>query len=240
MRFAGISGSCGSGLVLQSVGVAFSSKRFITVVNSDKYKGAALLGVVGGLLPVSQKSVVVSKGSVHRVPSVGLEERVKCIMRRNKLFPRFAMGRGLRVIPRLRKLRPRGQRRQVGRLLSVMGLSPGLCDGDCPYRLSNKRHREIKITETFTASSSLVLVSRPFSTLSPLAERRLRSRVIGLRGRCRGAVMFIARSVSRTVGYTSGVYFVRGKAIVRFSGARRVLERPTGSCIRGFMKGGHL
>lgn len=51
--------------------------------------------------------------------------------------------------------------------------------GRCPGRLSNNVGRHITVTETCTMGPRMLLVSRPFKTLSTRAEARLRARLLG-------------------------------------------------------------
>lgn len=91
------------------------------------------------------------------------------------------------------------------------------------------------MAETLTTGPPVVLVSRPFDTLSPVDERGLRSSLVRLRGGVRGAVIFIARSVGRTLGLNSHVYIVGSKGVIRINAPRRLLTGPS-SFIQRFIK----
>lgn len=91
----------------------------------------------------------------------------------------------------------------MGRLLSSCNLSG--FHSTRPSRLSKKVHRETTLVHALTLGPRLLLLSRPFSTLSSRAELDMDSSVNGVLHRRGGATVLIARSVSRTVDVTSQI-----------------------------------
>lgn len=156
------------------------------------------------------------------------------MFRRFNLLPRQAMLDGVTFKLRLRKMPGRRHRGGTCRDVTIMKL--GKCRGRHISRLSKNVRRHIKLTHTLTGSPRILLVSRTFSTLSPLVHRRVRSRLLSLRRGVGHAVIFVARSLSRTVGLNSHVTVVGSNRIMRIKAPRRVLASPTGSCIAHFAR----
>lgn len=80
-------------------------------------------------------------------------------------------------------------------------------------------------------SPSILLVSRPTSTLSPVSATGMRRLVRRLGGRC--AVIVIARGVRRTTHIDSGATFFCVNGVIRCSSAGGVFAGPNGRTARG-------
>lgn len=80
-------------------------------------------------------------------------------------------------------------------------------------------------------SPSILLVSRPTSTLSPVSATGIRRLVRRLGGSC--AVIVMARGVRRTTHMDSGATFFCVNRVIRFSGAGGVFAGPRGRTARG-------
>lgn len=232
-------GTAGYAMTIGGTGLAVGRKRFFMVVKLSNDNGSALLHYVGQLVGPAGKRMLVGKASVATTSSGRLlrvhHQRVTVIFRGFNLLPRHDILDGVTFNLRLRKIP--GRRHRGGTVGDVRVIKLGKCRGRVIKRLSNKVRRHIKLTHTLTGSPRVLLVSRTFSTLSPLVHMRVRSRVLTLRSGVGGAVIFVARSLDRTVGLNSHVTVVESKRIIRIKASRRVLARPTGSCITEFMRG---
>lgn len=140
----------------------------------------------------------------------GLHSVRDCIARSARLF-RSDVGGGLGVT---------GLSTASSRVVSTYGGTsirsfvvdlPGNCSAvinRLNSALSNKRGRELKLTETFLRGTPLVLLSRPADGLSDLG----RTMVLGSLGRREsgGAIILMSRERS-AVGVTSAICYIRGK-----------------------------
>lgn len=95
----------------------------------------------------------------------------------------------------------------------------------CPSRLSKNRRRQINVTHTLTIGPSIVLFSRPASTLSPRLINRILRIVHGLTRR-NAAVIVIARRVAFTGRITGHIVFVSRKIVIRRNTPRTVFNGP--------------
>lgn len=199
----GLGGSFKSLRMLGSVSVAMGRDSIIYLVNTDKSNGDALLHYLGFLRLGSDNGVVFrNRGIRGRARSLGgMERGMKVIFRRFRLFPRVAILRGIVRTPlRIGGLPGSRMGGSTRSLLGGMKLSSGR--GMCPSGLSNKRGRHMTVTETLTVGPSVVLFSRPASTLSPRLMKRILSAVGRLTLR-KVAVIIIARRVNFTERMTS-------------------------------------
>lgn len=223
-------------LNMGSTDLTVRRNRVFIVVKLSNSNGSAVMHLLGHLVRPAHKRILVSNISVTGVSSTRLhrihEGGVTVIFRSFTLVPRVAILSGATFNVRLTKVGTR--RHQRGTLSTLHRIKLRGCTRDCPSRLSNKVHRHIKLTHTLTVGPSVLLVSRTFSTLSPLVHARVRSRLMGLRTGRRHAVIFVSRSLSRTVHVNSQVTVVRGNRIMRINAPSRVLGGPTGSCIHAF------
>lgn len=97
--------------------------------------------------------------------------------------------------------------------------------GGDTLNVSNKRRRELYVTETLTIRPRMLLVSRPASTLSPVSASGVRRLTVRLGGSC--AVIVMARGVRRTAHVSSGATFFLLKRMIRFSSASGLFSVPS-------------
>lgn len=88
--------------------------------------------------------------------------------------------------------------------------------------LSNKRGRQVSVTETVLGSTPVIVLSRTATDISPRGRRRLRGTVQRLAGN--GAVLVVTRHLS-AIHATSRVVILRGNEVIRHKGRRRLVHR---------------
>lgn len=243
LRMRRVGGAFKQARMLGSVDFSLREKRMLSLVNSSKDKGAALLHYLGFLRAPSGNIVHMGSRLLFSTtgPMAGRRDRVhggelrfKLMFRSFGLFPRCATLKGMVLTGRLLtgdrpscgthggRVRTR-VRTRTGGLLSRVKLSRHV--GGCPRRLSKKRYRHITVTHTLTLDPSVLYFSRPASTLSP----RLANRMLGIVGKLtsRGAaVVVMARRVTFTESMSSGILFVSSNGVLRRKAPRRIFRGP--------------
>lgn len=203
VSLGGIDGFCrvNRAQVATGSGVDFSvgRKRFIIVLNPDKTKGSAILGVLKKVSSTSRKRVDVSKISVSRFASGTLaaceQESINFIFRFCGLIPGLATGRGIRLTSRVS---PRTH--STTRIVQRMNLNRHV--SGFPTRLSKNRRRHITVTHTLTGRPGLLLYSRPAKTLSCRANGRILGLLRSAYLSAKAAIVIVARG--RTVTTVTG------------------------------------
>ncbi len=254
---AGLAGSFNSVGILGNVSVAVGGNRGIIMVNPSNDKGSAFLHYLGYVRSPASNDVVFNNRSVASLGiSVGTRHRgVAVIFRRFGLFGGGAILRGVVLTPicirggHVHELHfggpsglPGGSGGRVVRsthrgtvsLLRHVKLRSGT--STCPSRLSNNRGRHITVMQTLTVGPSIVLFSRPASTLSP----RVINRILRLVGRLTGdnvAVIIIARRVNFTHRVTSHILFVSNNMVTRRNAPSRVFGGPGSTELGSFLDG---
>lgn len=245
VRVEGVQGSFKGGAVLRNIGVSLRGKGMVSVVKPSNTKGDALLQYLGRLRLVRNNSVYIRKRCLTRrgsneiicTSSIATEEvllHVNVMFRSFGLFPRVAILSGVLTTPIcIGKVGQRSMVPATSTLLSGIKLLGG--GSICPNDLSNKRGRHMTVTQTLTVGPSVVLFSRPASTLSP----RLAKRILGAVRRLtsRGvAVTVIARRVTFTGSISSGILFVMSKGIRRRKADARVFRGPRDREAHSFLR----
>lgn len=143
---------------------------------------------------------------------------------------------GRRLVPVARAGSRVGGRmgRRTVTLLGEVNLRSGT--SICPSALSNKRGRHITVVHSVTVGPSIVLFSRPASTLSPRVMKRILRLVGSLTGR-KVAVIIIARRVKFTHRITSEILFVSSNRVGRRTTPTRFFRRPGSPELRRFLSG---
>lgn len=214
------------GLGAFRLGVSFGdSSGQVKVLNTSKYKGDVALGDVTKVRPPRDKLVGVRKGAIcSDRGGIGLGPRghgVNCLFRGCTLFPAVAIRGG--VTTKLGK----GGRRGTGHIHRVVrGFRLAKLRGQFPTRLSKNRRREMTLTEVVTCGPSIVLLSRPFSTLSVCLGSHLRRRLRRLLRSCRNAIVVISRDESRICQFDRRLLVVSRKRVITTKGAGRLFRGP--------------
>lgn len=256
LRMGGVRGEFNGASILGNVSFGVRRKRMISIVNSSKDNGAALLHYVAKLRSTSRKEVSMNKEMAFSDRhGRGLSERrghrgrlyAKLIFRSFGLFPRCAILHGMALTGRLLMGRRYGggglsHRSGGGGLTTVDARTVGVVRDmnlesgarGCPYRLSNNRRRQITVTHTLVLSPRLLYFSRPADTLSPRVANRILGIVEGLT-RSNGAVLVIARRVKFTHRISGGIVCVRRNIVTRRKAPRRVFSGPGDSHLGSFL-----
>lgn len=220
--------------ILRSVAFATGPNRAATVVKDAKDNGSALMGLVPHFCSIASNSVALSKISVHRMGRRRLQRGLKCIPRGKILFSKSVTS-GV-VFNGSRKDSSRVVRTtRVTRTARFVSAGPRGC-GDPVSRknsgMSNKRGRELSVTETVTGRPRMFVFSSDFSTLSCGASMALHHTLT--RGADKDAILVITREVdavlrTRRVVMLSRNGITNGKARTRLLGGYPMCHRVTRS-----------
>lgn len=207
-----VSCQCNSSAILSRFDCAFRGKFVCNVATPSKANGAALLGLVKGVLGPTRKRVRASFGA-----------KVTCMFRRPRLLDRLAVTRGV-TLPLTTCL---GGRVTFRRTVSVLrGVRLSNFRGHFPGRLDFKRRRQTTVTHTLACPSPLLLVSRPFGNLSRTLDHHVVGHVHRQRARGKRAVLFASRGPKRLRLFTSGAIHLSPADRWRaFANRRKVMGR---------------
>lgn len=222
MSLVSMDGSCNPNLpTIGRTGLRVSGNRFIFMMKGDNSKGAALVGLLVGRLSSASNRVVMDKRHLRKV---GREEMTGCHHGLNMMFRSFhllgseGMCRGMTFTREMIGHPAEMVHGHIPRMLRRIKLTIGC--GSFPSRLSNKRRREITLTETLIGHPSVLLTSRPAKGLSPGASRR----VVGLLRRVgseKAAMIIIARGGSVMGSVHGHIIAVRRNSVVDSRGRKR-------------------
>lgn len=232
VRLGGLAGGFSSRRILQNVGLSVRRGRFLALLKPDNYKGAAALEVVTNFRRPDNKRMLFGKVRVSGLPPCG--ERVGAMFRGCTLFPRLGIVSGVNFNLGLGGMSGSIVRRGMGEVLGVMKLRN--FRGESIALLSNKRRRQITVTETLIGRPGILLLSRPLNTLSTGVHGRVRVRLGGVRERMKVAFVCIARSRRRTLSVSSAMMIVGGNRVRRVNDPASVCGRPRGHFITNFVK----
>lgn len=225
--------------ILGSIGISVRGNSIIIVLKPDNSNGAAFLQYLGFLRRTSDKrvsftNVRLSLDRTSRGRVTAIHGGATFIFRKCGLFTGGATLRGMVLNLAAKQKVPgtstRGATRRTLRHINV--LSQTSC---CPSRLSKNRRRHIKVTQTVTIGPSIVLFSRPASTLSPRLIKRILGIVQSLTG-SNAAVVIIARRVGFTRSMTARIVFVTSNIVIRRKASRSVFRRPGRRQAGGFLR----
>lgn len=209
--------------ILSSVSFITRPKGAATVVKDAKYNGSALIGLLPHFCSIANKRVALSKASVHGCALRSLQRRVKFMPRGKVLFSN-AVTDGLHF-----KTRSTSSRR-VQRTTRVTRTARFVSDGRSKCRdtvtrnkdgISNKRGRQLTVTETVTGGPGVCIFSSDFSTLSVGASTTLHETLRA--GARRAAIVVITRQVDAVLR-TSRVLMLSSKGVIKGNARRRLLR----------------
>lgn len=206
------------------MGLVIRAKRYILLYKHSNYKGAALAGLVGKLVPGCfpnrlDNGMRVSSRGVLKVPVCCLTAGIKSIFR-GPQARFFGMSISDRVTFKVRgvTIPPSRLRRQLRCALSSLGVH-GLRNGGV-FRLSNKRGRGVTFTSICTVGPSVFLLSRPSSGLSKSSVESLGG-CLRVLGRRKGAVLVTRRELCCLLSVTSHVICLTSKGVRGVCAPRR-------------------
>lgn len=228
---------CNAMRTLRSIDVRMRGNSVCKVVKFSKTNGSALVQLMGKLRAPSAKGIVIRKRGLKGLGGArlhGLEEGVKVIFRRFGLLRSGAICRGVTLPLVLRGTPGRRVSGGMGRMLQFMRLRSG--GSICMDRLSKKRGREIKVTETLAAAPSVLLYSRTADTLSPRAARSVLGLLGGVGQRVKIAVLLVARRVRIIRVVYGGMTIVRGKRMMRTKDILSMFKGPRAPIAEEFIR----
>lgn len=208
-----MAGACGVNRIrvgtISRVNFNVSGNRFIMVMNPDKTKGAAVLGVLNKVSATASNAVCISGMSVAGFGRGRLagchHSSINFMFRFCGLINGLATVRGMRLT-----LRVSGGPLDTGSILGSIKLNGEL--SGFPTRLSNNRRREISVTQTLTGGPGLLLYSRPANTLSCVANGSVLGLLRSAYHRGKIAIVMVARGSTLTP-VTSGMVGIGGNEI---------------------------
>ncbi len=166
-------GACNGHAIIGGISFSIGRKRVINLLKPGKTNGAASFCVAAKLMIPGTKHVFVNSLRVAGCPICGhTHGNVKCLTRRTSIFEGVAIRSGvtsmLRVANGPGRCRGRGLRDLVTRF-DLRGMH-----GGCNSQLSKNRHHHARVTHYLTVSPGFVVLSRPFTKISPVTIRSVR------------------------------------------------------------------
>lgn len=166
-------GHCNGQAITGNMAVGMGRNRVINLLKPGNTNGAASFCVAAKLIMPGRKRICLNSRRVAGFPICGhTHTKVNCLPRRTDMFHGVDIRSGvvsiLRVANGPESCRLRGLRDLVGSF-SLRGIHGGLNS-----RLSKNRHQEIRVTHYLTGSPGFVVLSRPFTKISPVRMRRVR------------------------------------------------------------------
>lgn len=170
IRCGGISFRCDSSSapMLSQMSFGVPTNESVTLIKPSKDKGAAVYSLLPEFCSIAKNIVAVSKRSMEGLALRDLEDRVKLMRRSICLFYK-SVERGVTC---------KGPKTSVRRVVSTTGGTgvrrfvvslPSKCSDFMKRQkahLSNKRGREVSVTEMFLGGPPVLVLSRTADTLS--------------------------------------------------------------------------
>lgn len=169
----GLIGGCNGHAMMDRISFSIGRKRVMKLLKPGNTNGAASFCVAAKLVIPGRKRVFLGSLSVADCPMCGhTRGNVKCLTRRTSIFHGVDIRSGVTSILRLAGAAPRcrgsGLRDLVTRF-HLRGMHGGL-----KSRLSKNRHHHARVTHYLTVSPGFVVLSRPFTKMSPVTMRSVR------------------------------------------------------------------
>lgn len=166
-------GGCKGHAMIDRISVSIGRKRVINLLKPGNTNGAASFCVAMKLVAPGRKHVFLGSLSVAGCPMCGhTRANVNCLTRRTSIFHRVDIRSGvtsmLRVASGPLRCRGSGLRDLVTRF-HLRGM-----EGGGNGRLSNNRQHHARVTHYLTVSPGFVVLSRPFTNMSPVTIRSVR------------------------------------------------------------------
>lgn len=166
-------GGCNGEAIIDRISVGIGRNRVMNLLKPGNTNGAASFCVAMNLVAPGRNHVFLSSLRVAGCPICGhTRANVNCLTRRTSMFHRVDIRSGVTSILRVAggpgRCRGRGLRDLVTRfhLRGIHGGGKG--------RLSKKRHHHARVTHYLTVSPGFVVLSRPFTKMSPVTMRSVR------------------------------------------------------------------
>ncbi len=210
-------------VTIGGISLSVGGKDFAIVLKRGNSNGSALTGVLGNLGGPANNSVFIRNvGAGSRRARLLVGGGINVIFRgpSGRLIT-SVIRRSITFNPRGLKLRPRIVHRHISRTLG----SINVCrfGSSAPRRLSNKRGREVTVTNVVTLRPRYLILSRPATVLSPGKHTRVVGAILHLGGRGNVAIILVARCVRRTRG-SSEILIVGSNGFVTSNAPGRVFE----------------
>lgn len=224
VRFVTISFNCAPRRpILRSVALTVPGKGAVTLINTSKTNGSALTSLVTQFCSPARKGVLLSKLSLQRFSVDSMHREVTVIDRRAFVFGAAMHGGVTCKLDRIESRRICRTTHLTGTLRFVRSLPRGLRAilNSHKIELSNKRHRQVTVTETLLEGPRVLVLSRTADTLSSMSRQLVRRSLRGLS--LNEAIVAVTRHLS-AVERTSGIMMVRRKGVIRRNACERLLS----------------
>lgn len=213
-------GGCGAHAIMGRISVGIGRKRVIKLLNPGKTKGAAAFCVAMKLIAPGRKGVFLGSVRVAGFPICGhTHGNVNCLTRRTSVFHGVAIRSGVHSMLRVARAASRCRGRGLRDLVTRFNL--GGIQGGLNSRLSKNRHQHTRVTHYLTVSPGFVVLSRPFTKMSPVTMRSVRDVITGL-GRGGVKVLVASRGMCRALDVYSHTCLLFRKGILFRKATRRL------------------
>lgn len=223
------------GIIIGGVDFALQTNRALNLINRSNSKGDAakltLLQLVG-----SRNDVVFSNRPLrglghHRLLPVHRHVRIMFRSPGSSLGPQLGILRVVRRNLQIRRpaLSTTRHRRRIVTIVRRIKLSPR-AHRHCPTRFSNNRQRHVTVTETLVLGPSLVVLSRPASSLSGAMRTRVLALLGSLRRGRRLTCLFVDRSLRIIHTLYRRIVMLQRKRMIRRKPYTHIFTAPRRRC----------
>jgi len=173
--------------------------RFVSLVGPSGCGKTTLLGLIAGLIPLSQGRVVLG----DRPVTGGVPPDIGYLFQRDALLPWKTALQNV-ALPLAIRGRPAGEARaRASDWLRRVGLSG--FEGYYPHQLSGGMRKRVSLATTLIYGPSVLLMDEPFSALDVQTRNLMENELLDLWAETRNTVLFITHDLEEAIALSDEV-----------------------------------
>lgn len=238
----------GNAIVFDNVRKAYGQKAVISNLNLSIAEGAitVLVGPSGCgktttmkminqlIQPTSGKIYVNGKNALEISP-VELRRSIGYVIQQVGLFPHMTIEENVTLVPRLKKQAGQIDRRQVDRMLELVGLKPDEYRHRYPRELSGGQQQRVGVARALMSDPPIVLMDEPFSALDPITREQLQDELIRLNQELNKTIVFVTHDMDEALKIADQIIVMQDGNVVQQSTPDQILRHPANDFVRGFI-----
>lgn len=220
--------------VIQDLSLEIEKGEFFVLVGPSGSGKTTTLKMINGLSQPSTGEVLYKDRPIDSYDIRKVRWEMGYVLQQIALFPTMTVAQNIMVIPEMMGWSKEKQKKEVDRLLQIVGLDPDSYRQRMPIELSGGERQRIGILRAIAASPEVVLMDEPFSALDPISRNDLQELVLNLHRELGTTVVFVTHNMQEAVRLGDRIGIMKDGVLVQVDTPQEILAHPKTSFISDF------
>lgn len=222
-------------VVIEDLNLEIPEGHIVVLVGPSGCGKTTTMKMINSLIKPTAGRILVNGVDVAKMNPVQLRRSIGYVIQQIGLFPHMTIAENIRLVPRLKRGKQRGDHVKIDEMLRIVGLEPLQFRDRYPAELSGGQQQRIGVARALMSDPSIILMDEPFSALDPITREQLQDELIRLNQELNKTIIFVTHDMDEALKIADQIIVMQQGQVVQQGTPDQVLRHPANEFVRGFL-----